>query len=148
MDQFHHVSTAFLELGKKSVFILAHLPKLNFNILYHIWSQVAVCFHPWSNQQQPFGFYYYCLLILGKRRGRGVYCLSLRHVTNIILWDSICYPFLSGILKFGYGIVVACCWCGGCQRHAPFNVIIYYVDNWLQIINNYGPLCLWWLCIL
>lgn len=26
MDQFHHVSTAFLELEKKSVFVLAHFP--------------------------------------------------------------------------------------------------------------------------
>ena len=48
---------------------------------------------------------------------------------NLLEEIQFIIPFLSGILKFGYGTVVACCWSGGCcQCHAPFNVITYYVD--------------------
>jgi len=75
--------------------------------------------------------------------------MQLKYHLEVSLWIAFCeiqfiIPFLSGILKFGYGTVVACCWSGGCcQCHAPFNVITYYVDYWLHIMDNYGPLCLW-----
>jgi len=44
MDQFHHVSKAFLELGKKLVLIFAHLSGTYFDISWYMWFMTCCLF--------------------------------------------------------------------------------------------------------
>lgn len=44
MDQFHHVSKAFLELGKKLVLIFAHLSVTYFDIPWYMWFMTCCLF--------------------------------------------------------------------------------------------------------
>lgn len=98
MDQFHHVSTAFLELGKKLVLIFVHLSIMNFNVPWYMWF-LSCCLFP-----------IFCPLLFITLGEVGVYCLVLRQVTNFI-WKTAYEStfvrfnlslFLCGMSKFGY----------------------------------------------
>lgn len=129
MDQFHHVSTAFLELGKKLVLIFVHLSIMNFNVPWYMWF-LSCCLFP-----------IFCPLLFITLGEVGVYCLVLRQVTNFI-WKT---AYESTFVRFNLSLfcvecqnldtetVVACCGCGGHQSHASFNVITYYIDYCIQI---------------
>lgn len=133
MDQFHLVSTAFLELGKTLVIIFAHLPEMKFNILSYMVFQlflfisildpIIISTLGFISNFLPIMFITLgkleCLLFIVKACDQFHLEVSLR--INICELQFVLFS-LSGISRFEYRTVVACCWCGGNQSHASFKV--------------------------
>jgi len=133
MDQIHHVSTAFLELGKKSVFICARLPKLNFKF-HSIWFFLD----PISSSPLNLGsnFMLSLLLHLGKW-GCVLFIINACCATNrISLWITFVDSFVSLSGKIWIGITYYTVDYILMKKHGVLYLWLIRIINYFHIITQ------------